>query len=472
MNYGIVIHSTTQNIGDDIQTYAASKLVPRVDYVIEREKINSFKSKNNEPVCVIMGAWYMWKKYNWPPSANIIPIFVGFHYTSHITNMLSGFDVDTEFLDNIGGEYLKAYEPIGCRDTHTMKLLGQKGIDVEFSGCVTLTLPKQDKNPKREKYICLVDLDADVERSIREKLNFLGYKFVPTTHLVDYRNAVTSLDEKFEKVEKLLKLYQNAEIIFTRRLHCLLPCLAMEVPVTLVSDDKLDFPRFAPYDSWVNKVDKNTIINKDYIINTDINAKNLYALKTKDKLLSTIKEFIHRAENGEAVQQFTADSQTVDKWRKSTILELIEKQLNLMDETFMDQIDNKQNKHTNYYRVLCKWLNVKESKIDFSEMIHNMGFKNIAVYGGNGLIGKHLVNELDKSNLVECRYIIDKNSNHSIKREFTLEKFIELDCKIDLIISIISISEISSEITNKYELLSLEYLLDLCLEKTKESENV
>lgn len=192
MKYGIVVHSTTQNIGDDIQTYAASKLIPKVDYIIEREKINSFKSENNEPVCVIMGAWYMWKKYNWPPSANIIPIFVGFHYTSHRTRLLSFFDVDTKFLNGMGREYLKAYEPIGCRDTHTMNLLSEKGIKVEFSGCVTLTLPKQNKIEKKQKYICLVDLAEDVERSIKEKLKFLGYKFISITHLVDYRNSAVS----------------------------------------------------------------------------------------------------------------------------------------------------------------------------------------------------------------------------------------------------------------------------------------
>ena len=35
MKFGVVIHKPTMNLGDDIQTYAAAKLLPHVDYQIE-----------------------------------------------------------------------------------------------------------------------------------------------------------------------------------------------------------------------------------------------------------------------------------------------------------------------------------------------------------------------------------------------------------------------------------------------------
>ena len=68
MKFGVILHKTTMNRGDDIQTYAAMQHLPQVDYVIDRENINSFHSKDNEPVAVIMSAWWLWKKWNWPPA--------------------------------------------------------------------------------------------------------------------------------------------------------------------------------------------------------------------------------------------------------------------------------------------------------------------------------------------------------------------------------------------------------------------
>lgn len=56
MKFGVVIHQPTMNLGDDIQTYAAAKLLPHVDYQIDREYISEFKSENNEPVAVVMNA--------------------------------------------------------------------------------------------------------------------------------------------------------------------------------------------------------------------------------------------------------------------------------------------------------------------------------------------------------------------------------------------------------------------------------
>lgn len=52
MKFGVVIHKPTMNLGDDIQTYAAAKLLPHVDYQIDREYISDFKSENDEPVAL------------------------------------------------------------------------------------------------------------------------------------------------------------------------------------------------------------------------------------------------------------------------------------------------------------------------------------------------------------------------------------------------------------------------------------
>ena len=37
MKYGLVVFKETTNLGDDIQSYSIKKMLPQVDYYIERE---------------------------------------------------------------------------------------------------------------------------------------------------------------------------------------------------------------------------------------------------------------------------------------------------------------------------------------------------------------------------------------------------------------------------------------------------
>ena len=37
MKYGLLYYKDTVNIGDDIQTYAARRFLPHIDYYIDRE---------------------------------------------------------------------------------------------------------------------------------------------------------------------------------------------------------------------------------------------------------------------------------------------------------------------------------------------------------------------------------------------------------------------------------------------------
>ena len=62
MEYGVIVYKDTLNIGDDIQSYAAAQLLPRVDYYIEREHLDVFRPKEQEPVNVIMNGWFMYDK--------------------------------------------------------------------------------------------------------------------------------------------------------------------------------------------------------------------------------------------------------------------------------------------------------------------------------------------------------------------------------------------------------------------------
>ena len=42
MKYGLLYYKDTDNIGDDIQTYAQSLFLPSIDYIVDRDNIDSF----------------------------------------------------------------------------------------------------------------------------------------------------------------------------------------------------------------------------------------------------------------------------------------------------------------------------------------------------------------------------------------------------------------------------------------------
>lgn len=76
--YGLLSYKTG-NIGDEIQSLAARRFLPRIDKLLERDSLNKIKTK--EKIKLIMNGWFTHKPENWPPSPPINPLFVSFHVT-------------------------------------------------------------------------------------------------------------------------------------------------------------------------------------------------------------------------------------------------------------------------------------------------------------------------------------------------------------------------------------------------------
>lgn len=102
MKYGLLYYKDTDNIGDDIQTYAQKRFLPRIDYLIDREKIGMFIPEKKELVSVIMNGWYLHNKVAWPPSPYINPLLISMHFTTN--KRLNG---NYFWLNDRGGEVLK-----------------------------------------------------------------------------------------------------------------------------------------------------------------------------------------------------------------------------------------------------------------------------------------------------------------------------------------------------------------------------
>ncbi len=255
MKYGLLYYKKTDNIGDDIQTYAQKRFLPKIDYLIDRESLGMFVPVKQELVSVIMNGWYMHNDVCWPPSPYINPLLISMHFSSN-ERLKNGCN----YLDSLGGDYLRKYAPIGCRDEVSMQRLKSKNIDNYFSGCMTLTI-KPFEGLKRKKYICLVDVDEKIEKKIKKNTN---KKIIKTTHNVK-PDEISELDieERMSNVENLLKTYQQASLVVTSRLHVMLPCLALGTPVILVYNDVYEKDRFSSFLEYVNNFSKTEFLKED-----------------------------------------------------------------------------------------------------------------------------------------------------------------------------------------------------------------
>lgn len=258
------------NIGDYIQALASSQFLPSLDGFIQREHLNSYEGDEAK---IILNGWFMHHPQNWPPSKKITPLFVAFHINSLAKVAL---------LSEQSIHYLKQFQPIGCRDMQTMKMLKEKGVDAYFSGCMTLTLGYKYKSLEKDDTCYFVDpyfvtqwniiqiikntfyllfhwKDVTViAKKYPEKKGGLRKKMILTTFYREYLKIFsreTLLNAKYinqqsadlkvsgwndfdylKSAEELVKNYARAKLVVTSRIHCALPCLGLETPVIYVED--------------------------------------------------------------------------------------------------------------------------------------------------------------------------------------------------------------------------------------------
>lgn len=294
MKYGLVMHKTTSNFGDDIQSYAISRFLPQIDYYIDREETDSFQSENGEPVAVIMAAWWLWKKWNWPPSEVILPLLTSIHVNNDSIEH-GASPAGDKWVDGIGGEYLSAYGPVGARDLFSLRFFNEHGIDAYLSGCITLTLPKQPQTEAAGTYICIVDLNEKCSKKARILAQNAGLNVIELTHNCAGIGDEMEESSRLERAQEYLQIYQNAKVVITRRLHVSLPCLAMEVPVLAVLDvdGRANVNRWDAYKEYIYHVTQSEFLSEAFqydIMNPPPNNEGYQPLR--ENLIKQVESFI------------------------------------------------------------------------------------------------------------------------------------------------------------------------------------
>lgn len=331
MKFGIMMHKKTQNIGDDIQAYASARLLPEVSYFLDREKLDSFVSDDGEPVAVVMSAWYMWHKWNWPPSKYIVPLFTGIHYTNNEKAKQDGSPVTTEFLTGLGRDYMNACGGIGCRDLFTQRTFEALGINCYFSGCITLTLPEQPRKKPEREYVVTVDIGDPSTEAVKKRLEGTDIEHIDFKHYKDYRESTATWEERKAYVEEVLSLYQNAKCVVTRRLHAALPCLAMGVPVLLLNNESNGI-RFEPYYDWLHYSRREAFISGEYeydVTNPPPNKPDY--IPYREALIKQVEEFVEKYKDVHGTPEELcplnyAESDLI-KWRHDMMKESMDKWL-------------------------------------------------------------------------------------------------------------------------------------------------
>jgi hypothetical protein len=257
------------NIGDYIQSLAALQFLPKncLPIFIDRDMVEFY---NGENANLIMNGWYRISKGNKEISKNLSPIFVSIHISNINT-------INPIFIN-----YLKKYEPIGCRDIYTLEGLKRNGINAYFSSCLTTTLDIDyfTNESDRTDDIIFIDYNFGYNSKIDAYIKSLkSYNFSNRIHTNHYFNMNLSQFERFKLAKDLIDKYARAKLVITTRIHGALPCLALNTPFIFVNK-YFDRRYYGLYELF-NRVGINSSGQFDIKVNLN---KNNYVINPKEYL--------------------------------------------------------------------------------------------------------------------------------------------------------------------------------------------
>ncbi|XP_038074474.1 uncharacterized protein LOC119742534 [Patiria miniata] len=210
--------STRANLGDEVQSFPGIQFLPFVDRFVDRDNFD--KAKRDNHIRMFFNAWYGDQGMTWPPPRNIDPIMLSVHISPRIRPMF------TKYI-----KYLRSKEPIGCRDSDTLKFLKQNNVDVFLSGCLTLLIKTPNIENKRSGQIVLADVDKAFAALLPPDIERIAIR---VTHL-GVGGGKSTIRERFQAAYDLIQNYSEAHVVITQRIHCALPCVAMGTPLIFIN---------------------------------------------------------------------------------------------------------------------------------------------------------------------------------------------------------------------------------------------
>ncbi|WP_199626120.1 polysaccharide pyruvyl transferase family protein [Rhizobium sp. OAE497] len=216
----------TKNIGDDLQSFSLLNISNTVDAIVDRDCLaDAYLAGKHQ---LVLNTWFKLGNDNRSPATNIAPIFFGFALG------------DENILDTKLRDYLKAHEPIGCRDIWSAERLNEAGIDAYWTGCSSIFAGNFIVKPSSRTGI----FNFDVPLEFLEKIAPASIlKQIETTSNHVAPASQHDQLQRFSLVDRFLRLLASAELVITRRLHIALPCIGLGTPVIYLPDERLSFSR-------------------------------------------------------------------------------------------------------------------------------------------------------------------------------------------------------------------------------------
>ena len=300
----------SRNIGDYIQTKAVIDMIHPINHkVLDREGLHKFKGSK---IKTIMNGWFMENPKNWPPNNNISPLFISFHINP---------SAERDLLKPESLNYLKQYEPIGCRDTYTQNLLQKNGIKSYYSSCITTTF-NRDKyitNKTQPEGIIVIGAFDRLNPSIDfssiyrlllsmikypiHKLKYLLKKISFENHLRNQniivkryqqitKRKISSHNQGLKLANDMLKEIAKSEIIITSRIHAALPALAMGLKVIFINEG-LSHKNHKTRTADVNKFFMTVSLEEFFMTNLETIQKRTDHKVYFKKIKETITKFMN-----------------------------------------------------------------------------------------------------------------------------------------------------------------------------------
>lgn len=170
-------------------------------------------------------------------SERIIPVFLG-------------FTTDLAQLPKEMYDYLKRYEPIGCRDEYTFRLLNGYGIRAYMGGCITTIFPPRDHTPEKPS-VFLVDVPEELTAHIPQQYHSVMKEISQTATFPIMQDRQEQRRKIREAARAFYRKYRDeATLVVTSKLHSALPCLAMGIPLILARDEM--WKTFTFVDAYTN----------------------------------------------------------------------------------------------------------------------------------------------------------------------------------------------------------------------------
>lgn len=203
-----------ENVGDWVQIFAIENLYNYMNIKKEdiiRIKISELSTYEEEYVILPIN-YPLYGYYNL--SHKIIPVYLG-------VSIMNGNVAE--------GLRMQHFQPIGCRDYHTMKELQKKGIEAYYGGCLTITLPKKKNCNGKKTFIVDISDNAlkKIPSSLRENAEYVSHVFY---------DGECGGEEKARKLYQ--QYYEEAGLVITSRIHCAQPCMAAGIPVIFICEIK------------------------------------------------------------------------------------------------------------------------------------------------------------------------------------------------------------------------------------------